>query len=76
MIYSEFERRLHQGYIDSEDDLTILAEKIDESLKSGRLEEALTAFTAVESIDEVNPQESIDKAVLEIEKVASQVKTN
>jgi ATP-dependent helicase/nuclease subunit B len=31
LIYSEFERRLHQGYIDSEDDLTMLAEKIDES---------------------------------------------
>jgi threonyl-tRNA synthetase len=68
---------IHSNYIEYEiKKQTSVAEKIDESLKSGRLEEALTAFTAVESIDEVNPQESIDKAVLEIEKVASQVKTN
>ena len=68
---------IHSNYIEYEiKKQTTVAEKIDESLKSGRLEEALTAFTAVESIDEVNPQESIDKAVLEIEKVAAQVKTN
>jgi len=68
---------IHSNYIEYEiKKQTSVAEKIDESLKSGRLEEALTAFTAVESIDEVNPQESIDKAVLEIEKVAAQVKTN
>ena len=68
---------IHSNYIEYEiKKQTTVAEKIDESLKSGRLEEALTAFTAVESIDEVNPQESIDKAVFEIEKVAAQVKTN
>lgn len=31
LIYCEFEGRLHKEYIDSEDDLTILASKIDES---------------------------------------------
>jgi threonyl-tRNA synthetase len=68
---------IHSNYIEYEiKKQTTVAEKIDESLKSGRLEEALTAFTAVESIDEVNPQKSIDKAVFEIEKVAAQVKTN
>ena len=68
---------IHSNYIEYEiKKQTSVAEEIEESLKSGRLEEALTAFTAVESIDEVNPQESIDKAVLEIEKVAAQVKTN
>ncbi len=68
---------IHSNYIEYEiKKQTTVAEKIDESLKSGRLEEALTAFTAVESIDEVNPQESIDKAVFEIEKVATQVKIN
>lgn len=30
-IYGEFERRLHENYIDGEDDLTILAEKLDKS---------------------------------------------
>lgn len=30
-IFSEFQDRLHKNYIDSEDDLTILAEKIDKS---------------------------------------------
>ncbi|MBI6874141.1 helicase-exonuclease AddAB subunit AddB [Clostridium aciditolerans] len=29
LIFSEFEERLHRNYIDTEDDLTILAEKID-----------------------------------------------
>ena len=68
---------IHSNYIEYEiKKQTTVAEKIDESLKSCRLEEALTAFTAVESIDEVNPKESIDKAVFEIEKVAAQVKTN
>ncbi len=68
---------IHSNYIEYEiKKQTTVAEKIEESLKSCRLEEALTAFTAVESIDEVNPKESIDKAVFEIEKVAAQVKTN
>ncbi|MFD3156290.1 helicase-exonuclease AddAB subunit AddB [Haloimpatiens sp. FM7330] len=31
-IYTEFERILHKGYIDTDDDLTILYEKIDESV--------------------------------------------
>ncbi|MDF2881507.1 MAG: ATP-dependent helicase [Clostridiaceae bacterium] len=31
LIYEEFEKRLHEKYIDSDDDLTILIEKLDES---------------------------------------------
>lgn len=68
---------IHSDYIEYETKKqTPVAEKIEESLKSGRLEEALTAFTAVESVDEANPEEAIEKAVSEIEKVAAQVKTN
>ncbi|WIM46667.1 threonine--tRNA ligase [Methanosarcina mazei] len=68
---------IHSDYIEYETKKqTPVAEKIEESLKSGRLEEALTAFTAVESVDEANPEEAIKKAVSEIEKVAAQVKTN
>lgn len=68
---------IHSDYIEYETKKqTPVAEKIEESLKSGRLEEALTAFTAVESADEANPEGAIEKAVSEIEKVAAQVKTN
>lgn len=68
---------IHSDYIEYETKKqTPVAEKIDESLKSGRLEEALTAFTAVEKVDEANPEEAVEKAVSEIEKVAVQVKTN
>ncbi|OFI05459.1 ATP-dependent helicase/deoxyribonuclease subunit B [Clostridium acetireducens DSM 10703] len=31
LIYNEFEKRIYKKYIDTEDDLTILAEKLDES---------------------------------------------
>ncbi len=68
---------IHSDYIEYETKKqTPVAEKIEDSLKSGRLEEALTAFMAVESADETNPEETIGKAVSEIEKVASQVKTD
>ncbi len=68
---------IHSDYIEYETKKqTPVAEKIDECLKSGRLEEALTAFTAVEKVDEANPEEAVEKAVSEIEKVAAQVKTN
>jgi len=41
---------IHSDYIEYETKKqTPVAEKIEESLKSGRLEEALTAFMAVES---------------------------
>ena len=47
---------IHSDYIEYETKKqTPVAEKIDESLKSGRLEEALTAFIAVEKADEANP---------------------
>ncbi|MDD3043068.1 MAG: threonine--tRNA ligase [Methanosarcinaceae archaeon] len=68
---------IHSDYIEYETKKeTPVAEKIDESLKAGRLEDALTAFMAVEKADEANPGETVEKAVSEIEKVAGQVKTD
>ncbi|MDD4331092.1 MAG: threonine--tRNA ligase [Methanosarcinaceae archaeon] len=67
---------IHSDYIEYETKKeTPVAEKIEESLKAGRLEEALTAFMAVEKADEANPGESVEKTVAEIEKVAAQIKT-
>jgi len=42
--------------------------------KSDRFEEALTAFTAVEKIDEKSPHQAVTQAVSEIEKTAMQLK--
>ncbi len=66
---------IHSDYIEYEvKKSTPVAEKIEESLKQGRLEDALTAFMAVESFDEPNPADTIKRTVEEIEKVAAQVK--
>lgn len=51
------------------------AEEIPEELKAGGLEEALTAFIAVESIDEGDPAGAVAKGAEEIRKVATSVKT-
>jgi len=55
---------------------TPVAEQIENSFKKGRLDEALTAFMAVESTDEANPRDVAEKAVTEIKKTASQVNTD
>ncbi|WP_292468844.1 threonine--tRNA ligase [Methanolobus sp.] len=66
---------IHSDYIEYEvKKSTPVAEKIEDSFKQGRLEEALTAFIAVEKIDESNVEGAISKAVEEIKSVASQVK--
>jgi len=67
---------IHSDYIEYEvKKSTPVAEKIEDPMKSGRLEDALTVFIAVEKADEVNPDEVAQKAVSEVEKVAGQVKT-
>ena len=67
---------IHSDYIEYEvKKSTPVAEKIEDPMKSGRLEDALTVFIAVEKADEVNPDEMVQKGVSEIEKVAGQVKT-
>ncbi len=66
---------IHSDYIEYEvKKSTPVAEKIEESFKKGRLEEALAAFIAVEKVDESNVEGAISKAVEEIKNVASQVK--
>ncbi|WP_292463398.1 threonine--tRNA ligase [Methanolobus sp.] len=66
---------IHSDYIEYEvKKSTPVAEKIEESFKTGRLEEALTAFMAVEKADESDIDGIINKAVGEIRNVAGQVK--
>jgi threonyl-tRNA synthetase len=66
---------IHSDYIEYEvKKSTPVAEKIEESFKTGRLEEALTAFMAVEKSDESDIDGIINKAVGEIRNVAGQVK--
>ena len=66
---------IHSDFIEYEvKKSTPVAEKIGDDLKSGRMEDALTAFIAVEKPDETSPQYVIDKGVESILKMAGQVK--
>jgi len=66
---------IHADYIEYEvKKSTPVAEKIEESFKTGRLEDALTAFMAVEKTDESDVDGIIASAVGEIKSVAGQVK--
>lgn len=68
---------IHSDYIEYEvKKSTPVAEEIQDSFKQGRLEEALTAFIAVEKVDESNVEGAISKASAEIKKVALQVRTD
>ncbi len=68
---------IHSDYIEYEvKKSTPVAEEIEDSFKQGRLEEALTAFIAVEKVDESNVEDAISKASAEIKKVALQVRTD
>ncbi|MDF1557253.1 MAG: threonine--tRNA ligase [ANME-2 cluster archaeon] len=53
---------------------TPVAETIDEDMKQGSLDEALTVFIAVEKADESDPDRAAAATVDEIRKVAEQVK--
>ena len=66
---------IHSDYIEYEvkDKAIKIPEEI--KIKSDRFEEALTAFTAVEKIDEKSPAQAVFQAVAEIEKTAEQVNT-
>lgn len=67
---------IHSDYIEFEAKRpTPVAEKVEESEKSGRLEEALCAFIAVEKIDEDDVPAVVAEGAEEIAKVADQVKT-
>jgi threonyl-tRNA synthetase len=68
---------IHSDYIEYETKRsTPVAEKIEDELKKGRMEEALTVFVAVEKNDEDNIDFVAKKTAEEIKKVTEQVKTN
>lgn len=68
---------IHSDYIEYETKRsTPVAEKIEEQLKKGRMEEALTVFVAVEKNDEDNIEKVAKQTAEEIKKVTEQVKTN
>lgn len=68
---------IHSDYMSYEaKKSTPVAEDIDELLKTGRMEDNLTAFVAVESVDENDPEGSIKKATETIKEVTSQVNTS
>lgn len=67
---------IHSDYLEYETKKsTKVAEEVDDNLKSGRVEETLTAFIAVESVDEKDPKAASKKASEEISQVAEQVNT-
>jgi threonyl-tRNA synthetase len=68
---------IHSDFIEYETKRsTPVAEKIDDALKKGRMEEALTVFVAVEKNDEENIEYAAKQTAEEIKKVTEQVKTN
>ena len=68
---------IHSDFIEYETKKsTPVAEKIDDDLKKGRMEEVLTVFVAVEKSDEDQIETAAAKTVAEIKKVTEQVKTN
>lgn len=68
---------IHSDYIEYETKKkTKIAEEIGDDMKAGRLEEALTAFIAVEKCDEANPAGAAAAAVDQIKSTLEQVKTD
>jgi len=65
---------IHSDYIEYEVKDKAIKNPEETDVKSGRLDEALTAFTAVEKIDEKSPKKAVLQAVSEIEKTAEQLK--
>jgi threonyl-tRNA synthetase len=65
---------IHSDYIEYEvkDKAIKNPEKTDK--KHEKLEDALTAFTAVEKIDEKSPKKAVEQAIAEIENTAKQLK--
>lgn len=67
---------IHSDFIEYEvKKATPVAEKISDDARSGRMDEALVAFIAVEKADESDPQEMVRGACEEIRRVAGEVKT-
>ena len=65
---------IHSDYIEYEVKDKAISNPEEVKLKKDRLEEALTAFIAVEKNDEKSPRQAVSQAVTEIEKIAEQLK--
>ena len=65
---------IHSDYIEYEVKDKAIQKPEETDKKTDRLEEALTAFTAVEKVDEKSPRQSVLDATAEIEKTAEQLK--
>ena len=65
---------IHSDFIEYEVKDKAIKTPEETDKKGDRLEEALTAFTAVEKIDEKSPTQAVKQAVDEISKIAGQLK--
>lgn len=65
---------IHSDYIEYEVKEKAIKNPEETQVKHGKLEEALTVFTAVEKIDEKNSSQAVKDTVSEIEKTAEQLK--
>jgi len=65
---------IHSDYIEYEVKDKAIKNPEETDKKTDRFEEALTAFTAVEKIDEKSPSKAVTQAASEIEKTAEQLK--
>ncbi len=65
---------IHSDYIEYEVKEKAIKKPEETDKKTDRFEEALTAFTAVEKVDEKSPRQAVLDATAEIEKTAEQLK--
>ena len=65
---------IHSDYIEYEVKEKAIKQPEETKLKTDRLDEALTVFTAVEKIDEKSPSQAVKQTVAEIIKTADQLK--
>ncbi len=65
---------IHSDFIEYEIKDKAIKNPEETKVKGDRLEEALTAFTAVEKIDEKSPKKAVLRAVIEIKKTADSLK--
>ncbi len=65
---------IHSDYIEYEVKEKAIKNPEETKIKKDRFEEALTAFTAVEKVDEKSSSQAVKQAVAEIEKTAEQLK--
>ncbi|MCK5636275.1 MAG: threonine--tRNA ligase, partial [Thermoplasmatales archaeon] len=65
---------IHSDYIEYEVKDKAIKNPEETKIKKDRLEDALTAFTAVEKVDEKSSNQAVQQAAAEIEKTAEQLK--